>query len=264
MNFMLCKKREEPFNREGWVAEKKYDGSRVKIEINNGEIRLESRKGNSLTKKFPEFEDIEVEGEYILDGEIVLMKGGKSRFNDLLRRINQENKFKIELLSEKYPCKIAIFDILEYNGEGLRNKKLKKRWEYLEMFFNKVKKGREHFIKVKQHENILDLWKEVKSSKLEGIIMKDINSKYEGERSSKWLKVKIWNEVVLEFDRYEENNKGITLENGDGIRVAVLGNQSKGVADRIDKNGSVKAEIQYLEKTKNNKYRKISFKRLIK
>ncbi len=278
---MLCKEEDEPFNRENWIAEKKYDGSRVKIVIDDGIEKMVTRRGEEISHKFPEFEDVEVEGEYVLDGEVCRFpyttKTGENnyeplyhinksneKFNKLLFRTNQENEFKIDILSEKMPCKLVVFDVLKVNGEDLRHTELENRVGKLEMFIDKIKEGREHFIKPKQHTNALDLWQKVKDNNLEGLILKNLKSKYRGERSSEWRKVKNWEETTLEFQEYEEHNKGITMENEEGIRVSVLGNQSKGVAEKIDKNGSVEAEIQYLERTEAGKYRQPTFKRVVK
>lgn len=264
MDFMLCKEQDSPFNRENWIAEKKYDGSRVKIVIDDGIEKMVTRRGEEISHKFPEFEDVEVEGKWVLDGEVCYFEDGKSRFNKLLFRTNQENEFKIEILSEKMPCKLVVFDVLKVNGEDLRHTELENRVGKLEMFMDKIEEGREHFIKPKQHTNPLQLWEKVENNNLEGIILKNLNSKYRGERSSEWRKVKNWEETTLEFQEYEEHNKGITMENEEGIRVSVLGNQSKGVAEKIDKNGSVEAEIQYLERTEAGKYRQPTFKRVVK
>lgn len=259
---MLCEEQDKPFEREGWIAEKKYDGSRVKIVIDNGIEKMVTRRGEEISDKFPEFEDIEVEGKYVLDGEICYFENGKSRFNKLLFRTNQENEFKIDILSEKMPCKLVVFDVLKVNGKDLRHIELQNRVGKLDKFMDKIKNGREHFKRPKQYTNSLDLWEKVERNNLEGIILKDLSSKYTGERSKKWLKVKNWSEAVLEFGEYEENNKGITLENEEGIRVAVLGKQSKRVKGKLEDNGSVKCEIQYLERTEAGKYRQPTFKRL--
>ncbi|MEK6881091.1 MAG: hypothetical protein AABY22_15840 [Nanoarchaeota archaeon] len=64
----------------------------------------------------------------------------------------------------------------------------------------------------------------------------------------------------MEFDGYEVNNKGITLTNKDGYRVQCAGEQSLNVQQKIDNDGKVKVKIQYLQKTKDNRLRFISYR----
>ena len=115
---------------------------------------------------------------------------------------------------------------------------------------------------VKQFHDLETGWKEVKEKELEGVILKKKDSVYSHTRSPCWIKAKAVKEQILEFDGYEINPKGLTLTNKQGIRVSCAGQQSEQVKKTIDKTGKATVCIQYLNKSKNNKYRQPTFKKL--
>jgi bifunctional non-homologous end joining protein LigD len=51
---MLAETVTEPFSREGWFFELKYDGNRLLAERDRGRVRLRYRSGRDATKHFPE------------------------------------------------------------------------------------------------------------------------------------------------------------------------------------------------------------------
>lgn len=265
MDFMLCESVDEPFNKENWIAERKYDGSRVRVVIDD-EIEKIIVKGNNNNrlKRLPEFNQVRVNGKYVLDGELVYLNDDRvDEFNVSQSRIAQECKRDIRLLSKIKPLKLVIFDVLEKGSKDLRDKILKERLEDRKEFFESVKRGKERLVNVGEHRP-QELWDKIVERGLEGIIMKNLNSTYAGERSNNWLKVKYWKEKVMEFSKYEEHSKGITIENEDEIRVAVLGEQSNEVRRILEDRGRVKAEIQYLNESKYGKLRQPSFKGVVK
>jgi ATP-dependent DNA ligase len=65
----------QPFHREGWVYEEKYDGWRLLAYKDADRVRLMSRNGRDLTQRFPEL--VATVGALpartlILDGEIAV------------------------------------------------------------------------------------------------------------------------------------------------------------------------------------------------
>ena len=115
------------------------------------------------------------------------------------------------------------------------------------------------------HDNPIKLFEMVKVQDSEGIILKHKQSLYTPNyRSKMWLKIKLFKEAIMEFDGFEymsNAEKGITLTNKEGYRVACLGSQSLNVLHILQKEGKVKAKIQYLQKIKDSgRYRFISFR----
>lgn len=73
--------------------------------------------------------------------------------------------------------------------------------------------------------------------------------------------MKVWKEVVVEFTKYEENPRGITIETADGRRVVVNGAQAAELIKRFKKDGRIQAEIQYLPQKDSDSWRFPSFHR---
>jgi len=59
--------------------------------------------------------------------------------------------------------------------------------------------GYEGTIQYVQHRfDLEDFWEEVKKQEGEGLILKEVNSRYEHERSYKWLKLKNWRHQICD------------------------------------------------------------------
>ena len=68
---MVAKLVKEPFDREGWLFELKWDGFRAIAEKDKLGVRLYSRKHNDFNKRFPTIAHaVKALDNVILDGEI--------------------------------------------------------------------------------------------------------------------------------------------------------------------------------------------------
>src|SRR5690349_5665027 len=74
-----------------WQYEPKWDGFRCIAFCRDNKVTLQSKSGKPLTRYFPEVvEDLlklQASG-FVLDGEIVIARGNRLSFNDLLMRIH--------------------------------------------------------------------------------------------------------------------------------------------------------------------------------
>jgi bifunctional non-homologous end joining protein LigD len=81
---MVARLVRDPFDREGWLFELKWDGFRAIAEMDgNGGVKIYRRRHNDLRKRFPPIADALAESKQpaILDGEIVVLdEQGKPRF----------------------------------------------------------------------------------------------------------------------------------------------------------------------------------------
>lgn len=271
---MLCK----PLNKEDlplwvagqkdgqWAAEVKEDGDRVRMTIDgDGKVSLTNRRGKPVTQQYPEFsKPIPSLKDCVLDGEMcVLNEDGVSMFNEGISfRTHCKYADTIREAMDKYPVTFVVFDILVAGGENVRNRPLKVRREILEIVLSVVPHGNIQLIE--QTTDILEAWKEATKRGEEGIVIKDRYATYqEGKRSGSWLKVKDIKEVDLEFHKYEEHNKGITIESNDGIRVTVNGAKSYAVKKTIDQEGKARVAIRHLGQTESGKYRQPVFHHLV-
>jgi DNA ligase-1 len=122
------------------LVETKYDGARVQLHIDDGEVRLFTRRLEEVTEQFPEVvaavgEAIEAD-RALLDGELVGYDpetGEPVPFQTFSRRIRRESD--IERLAEEVPATVHLFDCL-LDGESLLEAPLCERIDRLEALFD--------------------------------------------------------------------------------------------------------------------------------
>jgi bifunctional non-homologous end joining protein LigD len=177
---MLAKTAKDPFNRENWIFEFKWDGYRV-IARKQNKIDLFSRNGKKFNETF--FSIIEslekIKQEFIFDGEVIAVdKSGKTDFQLLQNYFTARNGILI----------YYVFDLLFWEGIDFRDVQLKDRKSILARILPKLPN-----VRISEHiENEGEkLFESAKRNKFEGIIAKNLNSKYRaGFRSDDWLKIR--------------------------------------------------------------------------
>lgn len=238
------------YHLKGYIAQEKKDGCRC-LAICSGEfVTLKGRTGTDYTSKFPEVVE-ELKGFVgVLDGEIMC-----DTFEHTSSRVHTENKLKGRLLAEQYPSKLSVFDLIEVNNQDIRHlpqlERLKLLWKCLQ--------DKRYVVKLPFSYDLVDMWEKAVKNAWEGIIIKNLNGKYEEKRSWNWIKIK--KEVTRDIlvDKYTLNSAGIRAE-GEGLAVQITGSNSQIVKNKIDTTGSCKIEVKGLEITENNKIRQIVFK----
>src|SRR5262245_5373985 len=121
---MLAQASAAPFDNPGWFFEIKWDGYRAVAEVEQGTVRLYSRKQIPFDKKYaPICATLAQLGhDAVLDGEIVVLDPeGKARFH-LLQ--NYQNSGRGTLI-------YYVFDLLYLDGRDLRGEELSLRREKL-------------------------------------------------------------------------------------------------------------------------------------
>src|SRR6202161_5000374 len=67
-----------------WIHEIKFDGYRVQVHLNKGKKRVFTRNGLDWTKRFSAIAGaLDVPGQAILDGEVVVIHEGRTNFSEL-------------------------------------------------------------------------------------------------------------------------------------------------------------------------------------
>tara|TARA_R110002072_G_scaffold7503_2_gene40557 strand:- start:308949 stop:310544 length:1596 start_codon:yes stop_codon:yes gene_type:complete len=116
-----------------WSFEHKWDGIRSQVIIRNDEVFVWSRGEELVTDKYPEFQRFlsKLPNGTVLDGEILPFGNGQiGNFNDLQTRIGRKNLSKA--LLEKTPVILNAYDLLEWNGEDIRERRFSERREILD------------------------------------------------------------------------------------------------------------------------------------
>lgn len=190
---MLCTLTDEPFDRENWLFEVKWDGYRAIGSKHKDSVELYSRNHLDFTQKYPPVAEAlrTLKHDVILDGEIVMTDSdGVPHFEWL------QNYAKSQA-SSKGHLQYQVFDILWCDGHDLRDLPLHERKAILKAII-----PTENLIRYSDHveNNGLALFKEMRHRGLEGMVAKHADSPYnEGLRGNNWLKVKthLRQEVVI-------------------------------------------------------------------
>ncbi|MFO7968331.1 MAG: DNA ligase, partial [Archaeoglobaceae archaeon] len=111
----------EPFDSIDYIFEPKWDGTRsiAFIDIENQRAKLQNRRFNIITRRYPELELTEfVKENAVVDGEIIVLKDRKPSFKLLQRREQVDSNFKINILSRTSPAIYFVFDVLYTESRG--------------------------------------------------------------------------------------------------------------------------------------------------
>ena len=185
---MLAEPADAPFSGAGWLFEVKWDGVRAIAQVEET-LSILSRNDNDITHKFPELTELSrLSSNVVLDGEIIVMKGGRPDFQAVAKRVQASKLGDIEHETRDTPCTYVVFDILEKDGKSLTGKPLSERKGILR---ESLKDG-EYVVVSSYVVGQGEAYYEAAAAKgLEGVVAKRLESPYRpGERSREWLKVK--------------------------------------------------------------------------
>ena len=187
---MLCTLVDEPFSREGWLFEVKWDGFRAIGTKHGKDLQLYSRNGTDFRDHYPPVAQAlqAMKHDVVLDGEIVVVdQDGRPHFELLQNwRHNQLGELRY-----------YVFDILWCDGHDVRTMPLIERKKLLHKVVpkNSIVRYSDH---VETHGQ--ELFDEMEKRGLEGVVAKQADSPYrENDRGAAWLKIKthLRQEVVI-------------------------------------------------------------------
>ncbi|MCX6597528.1 MAG: DNA ligase D [Acidobacteria bacterium] len=210
---MLAQLTEDVPSGSGWLYEIKWDGVRAMALVENGQVRATGRKGNDITRQYPEIERLRVRARSaIIDGEIcVLDEQGRPSFERIQPRIMASGSSSIQQMTRTRPAVFFAFDLLYLDGRDLRGLPLESRKKLLASVLvpgDGVKLS-EYFT-----DHGAELLQLVRQQGLEGIMAKRAASFYEPARSRDWLKIKAISEqefVLAGFTKGERDYFGALL-----------------------------------------------------
>jgi ATP-dependent DNA ligase len=256
LKLMLCESINEvealKLDQNRFKAQMKFDGERLTIYKKGTDVILVNRSGKCKNDFYKEIETAvqDLKFDFIVDGEICSFDG---IFDNLQRRALTQNKEKQEQLRKSIPVVYHLFDVLSFHNADLKQLPLKERLKYVSMFEGIDK------VEVAKLGSIAEMLRKAKAESWEGIVIKDLESVYESRRSKSWLKLKLFKTTEIILQSYTTNNAGIRAVDNQENAVQISGQQHIEVKNRIDTIGSCEVVIQYLEKTKDNRFRFPSF-----
>lgn len=185
-------------NPEDWSVEHKWDGIRSQTIIRESEIYVWSRGEELVTDKYPEFKSFVglIPDGTVIDAEILAFPEKEiGTFNDLQTRIGRKT-ISASLL-EKVPVILKAYDILEWEGQDIRNLPYSERRLLLEQLYDAIKDKTTSFHL--SERVLLHSWDDVTAERMraremrsEGLMIKRNDSTYQvGRKKGDWWKWKI-------------------------------------------------------------------------
>lgn len=254
---------------EDWQAEWKWDGIRGQLIKRNNSIFVWSRGEELMTDKFPEYKPLieKLENGIVLDGEIIpSMESKPLPFALLQTRIGRKNISKRNL--QEVPITFFAYDILEYEGEDIREKSLSFRRKLLETIISQI----DHpsiilspVIEFKNWDELAELRKNSREIGAEGMMLKRKQSTYQvGRKTGDWWKWKIDPMVIDAVMIYAQKGHGrrsnlytdYTFAVKDGEKLVSFAKAYSGLTDKEF------AQVDYF--VKNNSLEKFGPVRTVK
>lgn len=171
-----------------WAFEGKWDGYRLLVEVDHGELRIRSRRGREVTKEYPELRSLAADladHHVVLDGEAVILdEAGVPSFHGMQ---NRGRGSRVEYWA---------FDLLYLDGRSLLRARYQDRRKLLEIL---ASAGNLIVPELLPGDGAQALEHSRKHG-WEGVVGKKRDSTYQpGRRSASWIKDKNWNtqEVVI-------------------------------------------------------------------
>ncbi|XP_010046929.2 DNA ligase 4 isoform X2 [Eucalyptus grandis] len=194
------------------VVECKFDGDRIQVHKNGSEIHFFSRNFLDHTEYGPGMLDIIINNivvdRCILDGEMLVWDKSANRFAEFGSNQEIAKAARDGLDNDRQLCYVA-FDILYAGDTSVIHQTLKERQELLRKVVKPLKGRLEILVPedslnsqrprgepcwtliAHSMDDVERFFKETIENRDEGIVLKDLSSKWEpGDRSGKWLKLK--------------------------------------------------------------------------
>jgi bifunctional non-homologous end joining protein LigD len=206
-----------------WAFEGKWDGYRLLVDAEHGEVLLRSRSGREVTSEYPQLAGLAAdlaEHHVLLDGEVVALdESGVPSFGEMQ---NRARATRIEFWA---------FDILYIDGRSLLRAKYRDRRRLLETLTD----GTDLIVPDQLPGNGAQALEYSREHRWEGVVAKKWDSTYQpGRRSAAWIKDKNWNtqEIVIAGWRQGEGGRS------SGIGALLMGIPGQAGLDFVGRVGT--------------------------
>ncbi|SMH29822.1 DNA ligase D [Mesorhizobium australicum] len=213
--FQLCTLTEDLPVGANWLFEMKFDGYRAQTAISGSDVVVYTRNGHDWTRQFkvilPTLRSL-TKGSALIDGEIVAIDSqGRTNFSMLKTGI-----------AAGLPLKFYAFDLLELNGLDLSSRPLIERKERLAELLGD--RDPDDVLQFSSHiaDNGKTIFDTMCAGGHEGVIAKRADSRYVGDRTPAWLKIKCTKRQEFVVGGYRPS------ETGGGMASLILGTYENG------------------------------------
>ena len=177
------------------AVDQKFDGFRAQVHKNRGEVKVFSRNLEDITHFMPEVVSAVKKLKYetmIFDSEALTYDEDTDTLYPFQITMQRKRKHGIKEISENYPLRLFVFDIMLLDKEEMINESYSKRREKIDEIFGyegTISKSR--IIITDNAEEFTKFFEETVGSGLEGVVAKKLDATYSaGARNFNWIKIK--------------------------------------------------------------------------
>jgi DNA ligase-1 len=243
-----------------WQIEWKWDGIRSQIIKRQGQVFIWSRGEELITDTYPEIAEMaqHLPDGVALDGEILAWKNGDVLpFGRLQKRIGR--KRVTAKLQQNIPVICMVYDLLEHNGEDIRQTPVEERRALLEAIVTETAQDAlilSPQVTAPDYDALKTIHNESRDRGVEGFMLKKHGSSYHvGRKKGDWWKWKV--------DPYTVDAIMIYAQRGSGKRAGLYTDYTFGIHADDDKivpfakaySGLTHDEIEELDNWIRNNYR---------
>ncbi|MFK5647650.1 DNA ligase [Ornithinimicrobium sp. LYQ121] len=232
-----------------WAHEIKWDGIRLLADVRDHRLRLLTRGERDIAVALPELRGLaRVADDLLLDGEAVVMTGGRPSFSHVVDRVHTTSTTVADHLARTRPVTYLAFDLLRLDGMELAGLPWSVRRAALEDLLHDVPGVQVSPV----YDDGRQLLAATSEQGLEGVVSKRRSSTYQaGVRSADWLKfphrdhlsvvVGGWRVQTGTAGRLGAVHVGLPVDDGSGraardeagrVRLTYLGRVGSGLAGR--------------------------------
>ncbi|WP_349520725.1 hypothetical protein [Bradyrhizobium canariense] len=156
-----------------WIHEIKYDGYRIQLRINGDDRRAYTRNGYNWISRFSRIAGaFDIEGQAIVDGEVVVIHEGRTNFSELQADLGRGDQDRLIYFA---------FDLLWLGGKDLRSEPQIERKKLLKELLE-VHKLEDPIFYSEHHEGDgQDLFAAASRLNYEGIVSKRVDAPYRSD-----------------------------------------------------------------------------------
>lgn len=247
---------EEILNKLGKCAvDQKFDGFRAQVHKDGDKVKIFSRNLEDITHFMPEIVSAVKNLKHkklILDGEALTYDEDTNTLYPFQITIQRKRKHNIETISESYPLRLFVFDIMYIDNQDLMDEPYRKRREIIDKTFEEdavISKSK--IIITDNPKEFTKFFEETVGAGLEGVVAKKLDAPYSaGGRDFNWIKMKrsyksqLTDTIDIVILGYFKG-KGARAGFGIGAILGGVYNEKKDTFETITKVGSGFSEDQF-------------------
>jgi ATP-dependent DNA ligase len=196
---------------DGWLFEPKWDGFRALVFRDGDSIYTQSRDLKPLDRYFPELEAPFLEQlpeRCVLDGEVVIARGGTLDFEALLLRIHPAAS-RVRMLAAETPASFVAWDLLALGDEDLRGLPQQERRARLEAVLGGAVPPVHLTPATLDRALAADWFDRFEGAGLDGVVAKRLDGTYQpGKRAMLKIKHERTADCVVAGFRWHKNGPG--------------------------------------------------------